>query len=176
MTAFGDLGRMALGAGALVLASTAQAQDAPETSAVKGPSSSEEMTERAYHNAQSSYLSGLQAADGWYTMEGGLKWRYLEYRGTGESPEPSDTVTVHYAGTFIDGEGFDSSYERGRPATFPLKGLIPAWGMAIPQMRVGEIIELAAPATLAYGPRGRGPIPGGATLIFKVELLGIEGH
>lgn len=176
MTKPGKMARIAMIAGALGLASTAQAQDTAQPDEVTGPSSSDEMTERAYHNAQQVYLSSLQAADGWYTMEGGLKWRYLEYRGTGDSPEPSDTVTVHYAGTFIDGEGFDSSYERGRPATFPLQGLIPAWEMAIPQMRVGETIELAAPATLAYGPRGRGPIPGGATLLFKVELLGIEGR
>ena len=114
------------------------------------------------------------ASDGWYTAEGGLRWRYVDYRGTGESPTPSDTVTVHYEGSFIDGEVFDSSYESGRPATFPLSGLIDAWEIAIPQMRVGETIELAAPASLAYGPRGRGPIPGGATLLFKVELISIE--
>lgn len=135
-----------------------------------------EAKERAYHNDQQTYLSGLQAKDGWYTMEGGLRWRYVEYLGRGASPTAADTVTVHYAGTFIDGKTFDSSYDRGRPATFPLSGLIKAWEMAIPQMRVGEIIELAAPANLAYGPRGRGPIPGGATLVFKVELLGIEGR
>ena len=166
-----------LGAGfALSLSAQALAQAVEAAAETSVPTPEEEAAERAYHNAQQAYLSALQASDGWYTMEGGLKWRYLEYRGTGESPSASDTVTVHYAGTFIDGEGFDSSYERGRPATFPLQGLIPAWEMAIPQMRVGETIELAAPATLAYGPRGRGPIPGGATLVFKVELLGIEGR
>ena len=131
---------------------------------------------RIYLNAQQAYLAGLQTSDGWYTMEGGLRWRYLEYVGRGERPTAADTVTVHYAGTFIDGESFDSSYERGQPATFPLSGLIPAWEMAIPQMRVGETSEIAAPAGLAYGPRGRGPIPGGATLVFKVELLGIAGR
>jgi len=106
-------------------------------------------------------------------MEGGLRWRYVEYLGTGDRPTSADTVTVNYEGSFIDGEVFDSSYQSGRPATFPLSGLIAAWEMAIPQMRVGETIELAAPATLAYGPRGRGPIPGGATLLFKVELISI---
>ena len=131
---------------------------------------------RIYLNAQQAYLAGLQTSDGWYTKEGGLRWRYLEYVGRGERPTAADTVTVHYAGTFIDGESFDSSYERGQPATFPLSGLIPAWEMAIPQMRVGETIEIAAPADLAYGPRGRGPIPGGATLVCKVELLGIAGR
>lgn len=134
----------------------------------------EERVQRAYLNAQQAYLSSLQASDGWYTMEGGLRWRYVTYVGRGPSPAPTDTVTVHYEGSFIDGAVFDSSYERGTPATFPLSGLITAWEMAIPQMRVGETIELAAPASLAYGPRGRRQIPGGATLVFKVELLGIE--
>lgn len=139
-------------------------------------STEEAAAERVYHNTQQDYLSGLMASDGWYTMPGGLRWRYVEYRGTGDKPTASDTVTVNYEGSFIDGEVFDSSYERGRPATFPLSGLIDAWEMAIPQMRVGETIELAAPASLAYGPRGRGPIPGGATLLFKVELIAIEGR
>lgn len=88
----------------------------------------------------------------------------------------SDTVTVHYAGTFIDGEGFDSSYDRGTPATFGLSRLIPAWKLAIPEMHVGEKIEIAAPASLAYGPNGRGEIPGGATLLFTVELIEIAGR
>lgn len=135
-----------------------------------------EAAELAYHNAQQAYLSGLMAQDGWYTMEGGLRWRYLEYVGSGPKPSVSDTVTVHYAGTFIDGETFDSSFDRGTPATFPLNGLIPAWKLAIQQMAVGETIEIAAPATLAYGPRGRRTIPGGATLVFKVELIDIAGR
>ena len=151
-------------------ASTQTAAEAAEAEAAA------ETQARIYLNAQQAYLAGLQASDGWYTMEGGLRWRYVEYVGRGERPTAADTVTVHYAGTFIDGESFDSSYERGQPATFPLSGLIPAWEMAIPQMRVGETIEIAAPADLAYGPRGRGPIPGGATLVFKVELLGIAGR
>ncbi|MEE4201578.1 FKBP-type peptidyl-prolyl cis-trans isomerase [Erythrobacter sp.] len=132
--------------------------------------------QRAFLNAQQAYLSGLMAKDGWYTGEGGLKYRYVDYRGTGPSPEVSDTVTVHYAGTFIDGETFDSSFDRGQPATFPLGGLIPAWQIAIPIMHMGETIEIAAPSTIAYGPRGKGPIPGGATLLFRIELLGIEGR
>lgn len=139
-------------------------------------SAAEAEAERRYHNAQQAYLSGLMASDGWYAMPGGLRWRYVDYRGTGKKPTPADTVTVHYEGSFIDGEVFDSSYERGQAATFPLSGLVEAWELAIPQMRVGETIQLAAPATLAYGPRGRGPIPGGATLLFKVELIAIEGR
>ena len=152
------------------------AQEGETPSANETTSSEEEAVKRAYLNAQQAYLSGLQAQDGWYTMEGGLRWRYVDYVGRGDSPTAADTVTVNYEGTFVDGKVFDSSFERGTPATFPLSGLIPAWEMAIPQMRVGETIELAAPASLAYGPRGRGPIPGGATLLFKVELISIEGR
>ena len=147
-----------------------------ESAEAQEQSAEEAAEERAFHNAQQAYLSGLSTTDGWYTMEGGLRWRYVEYRGSGEKPTAADTVTVNYEGSFIDGEVFDSSYTRGRPATFPLRGLIEAWEMAIPQMHVGETIELAAPASLAYGPRGRGPIPGGATLLFKVELIAIEGR
>ncbi len=71
---------------------------------------------------------------------------------------------------------FDSSYARGEPATFPLGRLIPGWQVAIPQMGVGDTIEIAVPADLGYGPVGKGPIPGGATLLFKVELIGIGGR
>lgn len=126
----------------------------------------------AWQNAQQAALAE-RAADDWYALEGGLLWRRVAGDGTGPHPLPSDTVTVHYAGTFVDGEPFDSSYERGEPATFALAGLVAAWKLAIPQMGVGDTIEIAAPATLAYGPLGRGPIPGGATLLFTIELLGI---
>lgn len=155
------------------LASTAAANAQQQQAEPEVQSAEEAAAERAYHNRQQAYLSSLMASDGWYSMEGGLRWRYVEYRGTGDKPTSADKVTVHYEGAFIDGEVFDSSYQSGRPATFPLSGLITAWEMAIPQMRVGETIELAAPSSLAYGPRGRGPIPGGATLLFKVELLSI---
>ncbi len=129
----------------------------------------------AWHNAQQAALAE-RAAGGWQAMDGGLLWRRVAGGGVGARPSLSDTVTVHYAGKFVDGETFDSSYDRGEPATFPLSGLIPAWQMAIPQMGVGDTIEIAAPATLAYGTAGRGPIPGGATLLFTVELIGIAGR
>ncbi len=154
---------------AIAISSPAFAQD-------EATSSNEAEAQRAYLNAQQAYLASLSPADGWYSMQGGLRWRYVEYTGNSEKPTTADRVTVHYDGTFIDGSRFDSSYERGEPATFPLSGLIEAWELAIPQMGVGDTIEIAAPANLAYGPRGRGSIPGGATLLFKVELLGIEGR
>lgn len=127
----------------------------------------------AWHNAQQAHVAALKAEDGWRFLPGGLKWRRIAGNGTGTHPTITDTVTVHYAGTLIDGTPFDSSYERGEPATFPLGRLIRAWQLAIPEMGVGDTIELAAPAMVAYGPVGKGPIPGGATLLFKVELLGI---
>ncbi len=129
----------------------------------------------AWHNAQQGYIAALRQEDGWRPLPGGLKWRRIAGDGTGARPTVEDVVTVHYAGTFTDGETFDSSFDRGESATFPLGQLIEAWQRAIPQMGVGDTIELAAPALLAYGPGGKGPIPGGATLLFKVQLIAIGG-
>jgi FKBP-type peptidyl-prolyl cis-trans isomerase FkpA len=83
---------------------------------------------------------------------------------------------VHYEGTLVDGTKFDSSWDRGEPATFPLARLVKAWQLAIPQAGVGDTIEIAVPADLGYGPRGKGPIPGNATLLFRIELLAIAGR
>lgn len=127
----------------------------------------------AWHTRQQTYLLDLKHSDGWRFIDGGLRWRWTRYNGSQDKPSVADTVTVHYEGKLIDGTVFDSSYERGNPATFPLGRLIKGWQMAIPQMGVGEVIEVAIPADLAYGPVGKGPIPGNATLIFKVELVDI---
>ena len=127
----------------------------------------------AWMSAQQSALATRAASGEWQALEGGLLWRRVAGDGVGPKPTVDDVVTVHYAGTFVSGETFDSSYDRGEPATFPLGRLVPAWQLAIPQMAVGDTIEIAAPAALAYGPKGKGPIPGGATLLFTVELLGI---
>ena len=128
----------------------------------------------AWMSAQQSYFATLKAEDGWRYADGGLYWRRVAGDGEGPRPRLNNEVMVHYAGTFIDGEEFDSSYTRGEPATIPLGRLIAAWQQAIPMMAVGDTFEIVAPADLAYGPSGKGPIPGGATLVFKVELLGIE--
>jgi len=93
--------------------------------------------------------------------------------GSGSSPGATDTVVVHYHGTFEDGTVFDSSVERGEPAKFPLNRVIPCWTMGIPQMKVGGKAILTCPPDLAYGPRGTGRIPPNATLTFEVELLGV---
>ncbi len=129
----------------------------------------------AWINNQSLALASLKASDGWQSLDRGLRWRRIAGNGSGKHPAVTDTVTLHYAGRLTDGTEFDSSYSRGEPATFPLDALIEAWQLAVPRMGVGDTIELAVPAELGYGPRGKGPIPGGATLMFKIELLGIGG-
>ncbi len=95
-------------------------------------------------------------------------------RGTGAQPKASDTVRVHYHGTFPDGRVFDSSVERGTPAEFPLDRVIGCWTEAVQQIKVGGKAKLVCPPDKAYGARGAPPtIPPNATLHFEVELLGI---
>jgi len=147
-----------------LLAATVHAQD-------PGPSQ-----DAAWHNRQSLALAERQASDGWGYLEGGVLWRRVEGDGIGPRPTVDDTVTLHYVGTLVDGTEFDSSVRRGQPATFPLRGLIRAWQLAVPMMAVGDTIEIAVPADMAYGPIGRGPIPGNATLLFRIELLEIVGE
>jgi FKBP-type peptidyl-prolyl cis-trans isomerase FkpA len=129
----------------------------------------------AWHAQQQIYLLGLTAEDGWHFEEGGVRWRWIKYLASERKPTVADVVTVHYEGKLLNGTVFDSSFARGQPATFPLGRLVPGWQIAIPRMGVGETIEIAIPSDLAYGPVGRGPIPPNATLVFKVELIGIEG-
>jgi FKBP-type peptidyl-prolyl cis-trans isomerase FkpA len=94
--------------------------------------------------------------------------------GTGPNPAATDRVKVHYHGTLIDGTVFDSSRDRGTPAEFPLNGVIPCWTEGVQKMKVGEKAKLVCPSNIAYGDGGRPPkIPGGATLVFEVELLEI---
>ena len=134
-----------------------------------------EFEARVAENAASSeaFLSEKRAEAGVKATESGLLYEVVSNAGDGPSPEASDRVRVHYRGTLPNGETFDSSYDRGEPATFPLGRLVKAWQVAIPNMAVGDKIELVAPASMAYGPVGRGPIPGGATLLFTVELIDI---
>ena len=94
--------------------------------------------------------------------------------GTGDSPTASDTVTVHYHGTFQDGTVFDNSVDRGTPASFPLNRVIPCWTEGVQLMKVGGKNRLVCPSNMAYGDLGRPGIPPGAVLVFGVELPGIE--
>jgi FKBP-type peptidyl-prolyl cis-trans isomerase len=154
---------------ALVLATVATAAMA------QGSAAPASRAEAAFRSLQARTLTMRSAADGWAPLEGGVLWRRVYGPGSGPHPSLDDTVTVHYTGFLADGTEFDSSAERG-PATFPLGGLIPAWQVAIPQMGVGDTIDIAVPASMGYGPRGAGPIPGGATLLFRIELLAIPSR
>ncbi len=113
-------------------------------------------------------------AEGATRLENGAAIKTIQ-AGEGESPTENDSVTVHYTGTLIDGTKFDSSRDRGQPATFPLARIIPCWKEGLQKMKVGERAKLVCPSDTAYGDNGRPPvIKPGATLVFDVELLGIE--
>jgi FKBP-type peptidyl-prolyl cis-trans isomerase len=126
-----------------------------------------------YHNRQLLYLYALRPADGWRQTASGIRYRKVSGTADGPHPSPTDNVTIHYVGRFIDGAEFDSSVSRGEPVTFPLPRLIRGWQEGVPLMSVGDRFEFAIPWNLAYGPAGRGPIPGGATLLFTIDLVAI---
>jgi FKBP-type peptidyl-prolyl cis-trans isomerase FkpA len=120
-----------------------------------------------------AYLDKAAAEPGAVKTASGLVYRELR-AGTGASPAASDTVKVNYRGTLVDGTEFDSSYKRNEPISFPLSGVIPCWTEGVQKMKVGGKSQLVCPSSIAYGDRGSPPvIPGGATLIFEVELLSI---
>ena len=122
--------------------------------------------------AQTAFMAENIKQSGWQAMDNGMQYKVLTaVDGDGVKPAPGSDVTVHYEGRLIDGKVFDSSYARNEPASFPLSGVIRGWQDGVPMMKVGETWEFAIPANLAYGDRGVGPIPGGSTLIFKIELL-----
>jgi FKBP-type peptidyl-prolyl cis-trans isomerase FkpA len=124
--------------------------------------------------AQADPLKSAAAEPGATVTPSGLVVRTLK-EGTGPSPTASDTVKVHYRGTFPDGREFDSSHKRNQPATFPLNRVIKCWTEGLQLMKVGGRARLTCPAAIAYGERGSGgQIPPNAVLHFEVELLGIN--
>ncbi len=122
--------------------------------------------------ASAAYLTKAAAEPGAVKTDSGLVYRDVS-AGTGVSPKASDTVRVHYRGTLTNGTVFDSSYDRNEPAAFPLSGVIPCWTEGVQRMKVGGKAHLVCPSDLAYGDQGRPTIPGGAALVFDVELLEI---
>lgn len=118
------------------------------------------------------YLAKAEQEPGAVKSASGLIYREVA-PGTGETPQLSDTVKVHYRGTLIDGTEFDSSFKRDAPAQFPVGGVIKCWTEGLQKMKVGGKAKLVCPASIAYGDRGRPSIPGGATLLFDVELIEI---
>jgi FKBP-type peptidyl-prolyl cis-trans isomerase FkpA len=125
--------------------------------------------------AQNAVTTAAAKEEGAVLTASGLVYRSLK-EGTGASPKASDKVTVHYKGTFPDGREFDSSYKRGQPIDFPLNGVIACWTEGVQRMKTGGKAKLTCPPEIAYGARGAGGvIPPNATLVFEVELLGVNG-
>jgi FKBP-type peptidyl-prolyl cis-trans isomerase FkpA len=125
--------------------------------------------------AQNAVTTAAAKEEGAVVTPSGLVYRSLK-DGNGASPTASDKVTVHYKGTFPDGREFDSSYKRGQPIDFPLNRVIACWTEGVQRMKVGGKAKLTCPPEIAYGSRGAGSaVPPNATLLFEVELLGIQG-
>jgi len=123
--------------------------------------------------AGQAFLAEKAKTDDVTVLPSGLMYKVVR-SGDGPKPGPDDRVTVHYRGTLIDGTVFDSSYDRGRPATFGVSGVIAGWVEALQLMSVGDKWELYVPSNLAYGRTGAGGLIGpDCTLVFEVELLEI---
>ena len=123
--------------------------------------------------AGEAFLAENAEKEGIISLESGLQYEVITM---GDGPKPTDTsvVSVFYEGTLIDGTIFDSSYDSGDTVTFPLNGVIPGWTEGLQLMPVGSTFKFYIPAGLGYGARPTGPIPANSTLIFKVELIGVE--
>ncbi|MBK9614460.1 MAG: FKBP-type peptidyl-prolyl cis-trans isomerase [Uliginosibacterium sp.] len=119
-----------------------------------------------------AYVEKAAKEAGAVSSDSGLVYISLK-EGEGDSPAATDKVKVNYRGTFIDGREFDSSYKRNSPIEFPLDGVIKCWTEGVQKMKPGGKAKLVCPAGIAYGDKGAGPVPGGATLVFEVELLAV---
>lgn len=119
-----------------------------------------------------AFLEKNKTAEGVKATASGLQYIVLK-EGTGKAPTANDVVKAHYKGTLISGEQFDSSYDRGQPAEFPLNGVIKGWTEALQLMKVGGKMKLFIPPDLGYGPSARPGIPANSVLIFEVELLDV---
>jgi len=120
-----------------------------------------------------AFLAENKKKEGVKTLPSGLQYKVIT-EGTGKSPSATDTVTVQYKGTLVDGTEFDSSYKRGQAATFPVNGVIKGWTEALQLMKEGSKWQIYLPAELAYGEAGGGPIGPNAVLIFDVELVSVK--
>lgn len=121
--------------------------------------------------AGAAFMTENRTKEGVKELPGGIQYEVIK-EGTGKSPLVTQSVKAHYKGTLLDGKEFDNSFKRGQPFTAPLRALIKGWQVALPVMKEGSHWRLWIPSDLAYGDRGAGSdIPGGATLIFEVELI-----
>jgi peptidylprolyl isomerase/FKBP-type peptidyl-prolyl cis-trans isomerase FklB len=124
--------------------------------------------------AAKAFLSKNATAPGIHVTPSGLQYRILRSGPAGGlRPKAADEIKVDYEGRLIDGEVFDSSYERGAPAVMTVRGLVPGWVEALEMMRPGDQWMVYVPPKLGYGARDAGPIPPGSVLIFKIDLLGV---
>lgn len=132
-----------------------------------------EMKSENNKKAGEDFLAANKSKPGIQTTASGLQYKITQ-EGTGAQPDANDKVTVHYHGTTIEGKVFDSSVERGQPATFGLNQVIPGWTEGLQLLKEGGKATLYIPQELAYGARATGPIEGYSTLIFEVELIKVE--
>jgi peptidylprolyl isomerase/FKBP-type peptidyl-prolyl cis-trans isomerase FklB len=124
--------------------------------------------------AARAFMAKTAKEPGVHVLPSGLEYKVVhEGPATGLRPHLNDEVKVMYEGKLIDGTVFDSSYERGQPAAMPLKGLVKGWQEALQLMRPGDEWILYVPPELGYGAEGQGPIPPGAALIFRIELIDV---
>ncbi|MGE0527106.1 MAG: FKBP-type peptidyl-prolyl cis-trans isomerase [Bdellovibrionales bacterium] len=119
------------------------------------------------------FLNKNKAKENVKTTASGLQYEVLK-EGKGKKPTLKDKVTVHYTGTLINGNKFDSSHDRGQPAEFPVNGIIKGWQEALQLMPEGSVYRLYIPPDLAYGPQSQPNIPANSVLVFDVELLGVN--
>ncbi|WP_419319429.1 FKBP-type peptidyl-prolyl cis-trans isomerase [Caulobacter sp. ErkDOM-E] len=124
--------------------------------------------------AADAFMAKNAKEPGVVTLPEGLQYKIVRSGPNGGMhPTRADEVKVHYEGKLIDGTIFDSSYERGAPASFPLDGLVPAWVIALQRMKAGDEWMLYVPPALGYGAEDKGPIPGNSVMIFRIELIDV---
>ena len=135
----------------------------------------ENRAEQAAANSQAGkeFLEANRTKEGVIELDNGLQYKILR-PGTGANPEPDGEVTVHYRGSLINGEEFDSSYMRNQPAKLSVNRVIKGWQQALPMMKTGALWQLYIPANLAYGSAGQGVIGPDEALIFEVELIEVH--
>jgi peptidylprolyl isomerase/FKBP-type peptidyl-prolyl cis-trans isomerase FklB len=125
-------------------------------------------------DAATAFMAKNATANGVKTLASGVQYKIVKSGpASGVSPRPVDEVKVHYEGKLLSGSIFDSSFQRGVPATFPLQGLIPAWVEALQQMKPGDEWLLYVPPEQGYGSQGAGPIPPNSVLVFRIQLIDV---
>jgi FKBP-type peptidyl-prolyl cis-trans isomerase len=162
-------------AAALFLIGCNKAKETPEQKSDAAPAPAPVASAVSNANAETVTTSATSANTEMKTTASGLKYEVLKQGNGTVSPKATDTVKVHYHGTLLNGTVFDSSVERGQPISFPLNRVIRGWTEGLQLMKVGDKFKFTIPPDLAYGDRSPSPkIPAGSTLVFEVELLGIE--